>query len=126
MIAQRTRLEAITMNIVNQNTFLDENGRNNPFQRRVVMLAPADPRSRGPNGRAMGVRVAAIEQEAGFTLRHEPTNPYADERGYVKYPNINSTFEQVNAFAAQRSYEANVAVAEATKQMMTSVLRLLA
>lgn len=126
MIAQRTRLEAITMNIVNANTFLDENGRNNPFQRRVAMFAPGDPTAKSAAGKAMGVHVHSIEQEAGFQLRYEPTNPYADGNGYVKYPNINSTFEQLNALEAQRSYEANVSVAEATKQMMTTALRLLA
>ncbi len=126
MIAQRTRLEAITVNIVNQNTFLDENGRNNPFKRRVAMFAPGDPAAKSAAGRASGVHVHSIEQEEGFQVRFEPNNPYADDKGYVKYPNINSTFEQLNALQAQRSYEANVTVAEATKQMMSTALRLIA
>lgn len=114
------------MNIVNQNTFLDENGRNNPFKRRVAMFSPGDPSAKSAAGRASGVHVASVEQEEGFQARYEPSNPYADDKGYVKYPNINSTFEQLNALQAQRSYEANVTVAEATKQMMTTALRLIA
>lgn len=126
MIAQRTRLETISANIANRDTFLDENGNNNPFKRRIAMFAPGDPSSGSSEGRALGVHVRSIEAEDGFDLRFEPGNPYADAQGYVKYPSINSTFEQLNAFQAQRSYEANVVVAEATKQMMTQALRLIA
>jgi flagellar basal-body rod protein FlgC len=126
MIAQRTRLEAITANIANRDTYLDANGNNIPFKRRVAMFAPGDPASSSVIGRGLGVHVESIEQEDGFELRFEPGNPYADAQGYVKYPAINPTFEQLNAFQAQRSYEANVVVAEATKQMMTQALRLIA
>lgn len=126
LIAQRTRLEAITTNIANKDTFLDAAGQNNPFQRRVVFFAPGDPAAPTATGQALGVHVATIEQEPGFEPRYDPTNPYADESGYVKYPAINSTFEQLNAYEAQRAYEANIAAAEASKAMMAQALRLIA
>lgn len=126
LIAQRTRLEAITQNIVNANTFLDEAGRNNPYKRKAVFFAPGDPQGLTPQSRQGGVHVAAIEDEEGFDLRFEPSNPYADTNGYVKYPSVNTTFEQLNAMQAQRSYEANVVAAEATKTMMAQALRLIA
>ncbi|MBY0310448.1 MAG: flagellar basal body rod protein FlgC [Phycisphaerales bacterium] len=129
LIAQRTRLEAITSNIANANTFLDEAGRNNPYQRRVVFFAPSGSGSAGLSGgkvAAQGVKVATIEQEDSFDLRYEPGNPYADSSGYIKVPAINTVFEQLNAFQAQRSYEANIAAAEATKTMMAQALRLIA
>ena len=50
----------------------------------------------------------------------------ADADGYVKTPNINPIFEQVNALEISRAYEANIQAAEATKSMMQSALRLLA
>lgn len=126
LIAQRTRLEAITTNIANKDTFLDAAGQNNPFQRRVVFFAPGDPAAPTATGQSLGVHVATIEEEPGFEPRYDPTNPYADESGYVKYPAINSTFEQLNAYEAQRAYEANIAAAEASKAMMAQALRLIA
>lgn len=126
MIAQRTRLEAIAANIANRDTILDASGRNNPFQRRVVNFSAGDPSARTPSGKALGVHVSSIEGEAGFEPRYEPSNPYADADGIVKYPNVNVVFEQLNAYEAQRAYEANVVVAEASKTMLAQALRLLA
>jgi flagellar basal-body rod protein FlgC len=126
LIAQRTRLEAITENIVNKDTILDAAGNNNPFQRRVVFFAPGNPAAATAAGKAQGVHVSSIEQEPGFELRYEPGNAYADGNGFVKYPSINPVFEQLNAYEAGRAYEANIAAAEATKTMMAQALRLLA
>jgi flagellar basal-body rod protein FlgC len=127
MIAQRTRLETIMTNIANRDTFLDENLENNPFQRQVAYFAPGDPKSRSAGGRRGGVHVTTIESEPGFDVRIEPNNPYADKAtGTVKYPNVNPTVEQLNAYAAQRSYEANLAAADASRAMMTQALRLIA
>jgi flagellar basal-body rod protein FlgC len=126
LIAQRTRLESITANIANKDTFLDPTGqRNEPFQRRAVFFAPGNPEATTEAGRKLGVHVAAIEEEAGFQPRYEPGNPYADANGYVKYPAINTAFEQVNSYQALRAYEANIASAEATKSMVAQALRLL-
>lgn len=126
LLAQRTKLEAITANIVNRDTIVDEAGQNNPFKRRSVFFAPGNPNATTRSGQNLGVHVAAIQQDEGFDIRFEPSNPYADESGMVKYPAINSTFEQLDAFQAQRAYEANISAAEATKTMMAQVLRLLA
>ena len=126
MIAQRTRLEAYTSNIANAATFTDALGRNIPYARREVYFAPGAAGARTQKGQALGVRVAAIGQDHTFQIRHEPSNPLADEKGYVKYPNINTVFEQMNAYDAMRAYEANLAAAEATKAMMAQALRLIA
>lgn len=126
LTAQRTKLEAITANIVNKDTILDGAGKNNPFKRRAVFFAPGNPAAGTPEGRKLGVHVASVEEEEGFDLRYDPGNPYADPNGYVKVPNINPVFEQLDAFQAQRAYEANIAAAEATKTMMAQALRLLA
>lgn len=124
MVAQRTRLETVATNIANADAILDENGEPNPFQRRIAHLAPAGDARRGELG---GVRVAAIDlDDSEFRLDYDPGNPYADERGYVRYPNVDPTIEQVNGMLALRAYEANVAAAETTKTMMAQSLRLIA
>ena len=126
MIAQRTRFEAIATNLANVSTIVDEKGNNTPFQRRVVYFSAGDPAAKTAAGQAMGVHVNAIQSEAGFQLHYEPGNPLADTNGYVKYPNINPVIEQMNAYEAERAYEANVTAAEASKTMLAQSLRLLA
>ncbi len=125
MIAQRTRLEAITANIANKDAIVDANGQNNPYQRKTVFFSPGNPAATTAAGRQLGVHVATIQSEATFDPRYEPGNPLADANGYVKYPAVNTVFEQLNAYEAQRAYEANIAAAEATKTMAAQALRLL-
>lgn len=126
LIAQRTRLESISANIANQDTYVDAAGRNNPFARRVVYFASGDPSSKNPSAKSLGVHVAAIGQDKSFSRRWDPTNPFADGEGYIKYPDINPTMEMVNYMDASRAYEANLVAAEASKTMMAQALRLLA
>jgi flagellar basal-body rod protein FlgC len=126
LIAQRTRLDAISANIANSRVILDSQGNLNPYRRREVFFAPGDPSASTPFGRAMGVHVAAIEgNQDAVRMEYEPGNPFADERGYVPYPDIDPVMEQVGAMEAIRAYEANITAAEATKSMMAQALRLI-
>ncbi|MCC6425353.1 MAG: flagellar basal body rod protein FlgC [Phycisphaerales bacterium] len=131
MIAQRTRMAVIASNIAHAHTVLDENGNVNPWRRRIVQFAPGDPSAGSSEARSLGVHVADITlDDAPFKLREDPGHPHAYKdgpfAGYVPEPNIDPVTEQVNAMEAARAYEANLAAAEATKQMMASALRLLA
>ncbi|RMH11096.1 MAG: flagellar basal body rod protein FlgC [Planctomycetota bacterium] len=127
MIAQRIRMAAISANIANANTILDANGQLNPFRKRMVFFSPGNPSAQTAAGRRLGVHVASIEaDESAVKPRYMPSSPYADENGYVPYPDISAELEQINAMQAARSYEANVVAAETTKQMMAQALRLLA
>jgi flagellar basal-body rod protein FlgC len=126
MVAQRIRLETISANIANANTMLRADGGYEPYRRRFAVFEAVDA-SRAGRGSQMGVRVREIGiDRKPFEVRFEPESPYADERGYVKVPGINSTVEQINAMEASRAYEANVLAAETTKTMLTQALRLLA
>ena len=60
-----------------------------------------------------------------FISRYEPGHPAADERGYVRYPNVNSLVETMDMREAQRTYEANLNVVTVTRQMMGSTLDIL-
>lgn len=127
MIAQRTRLAAIAANIANAGTIVNEAGENEPFLRRVAYLAPGDPSAGSRGGRRLGVHVQSIEPEEGAVReRYVPESPFADERGYIRVPDISVQVEQIDALTASRAYEANVAAAEATKGMVAQALRLLA
>ncbi|TVQ54597.1 MAG: flagellar basal body rod protein FlgC [Phycisphaerales bacterium] len=122
LIAQRTRLNVVAANVANKDTILNENGEYEPFRRRIAHLAAGDP----SRGEPMGVHVSNIELDDGTPmLKYEPGSPFADENGYVGYPNINPVVEQMNAMEAARSYEANIAAIEATKSMTSIALQLL-
>ncbi len=127
MVAERSRFASIAANIANRDTLVDAEGKYNPYRRRQVMFAPGDPSASTAEGRKMGVHVAQVMiNEDALIERHDPNHPFADERGYIRVPDINPVVEQLNAMEAVRSYEANVQAAEATKSMLSAALRLLA
>lgn len=127
MVAERARFASIAANIANRDTLVDSQGRYNPYRKRQVMFAPGDPNASTPEGRRLGVHVAKVfVNEDALVEKHDPNHPFADDRGYVKVPDINPVVEQLNAMEAVRSYEANVQAAEATKSMLSQALRLLA
>jgi len=127
MIAQRTRLDAIAANIANQNATRNADGEISPFRRRITIFSPGDPSSRTKAGRELGVHVSAIElDQSPFKMRYDPHHPDANSEGYVMYPNVDASIENVNALETARAYEANVVAAEASKTMLAQALRLLA
>lgn len=138
MVAQRTRLTTIATNIANSNTILDAQENPEAFRRRIPVFMEGDPSSRVAlegnrrfAGGGAGVHVHEIMLDDAPPRRvHDPSNPFAKpeghpDAGYVYYPNIDTVTEQVNALDAQRAYEANVMVAEATKSMVAQALRLI-
>jgi flagellar basal-body rod protein FlgC len=127
MIAQRTRLTAISANIANKNAVYPDG---TPYRARHVMFSPGDPTARSKEGRGWGVHVQQVQFDPSpFNLRWDPGNPRAirqgEKAGYVEESNVNPITEQVNAMEAGRAYEANAVAAEATKAMIGQALRLL-
>ena len=127
MIAQRTRLTAISANMANQNSVMPDG---TPYRARQVIFAPGDPGASDPASRGLGTHVASVEvDQSPFNLRWDPGHPFAikdgPQKGYVRSSNVNPLVEQVNAMQASRAYEANAMAAEASKNMVAQVLRLL-
>lgn len=128
LVAQRTRLNAVSGNIANISSLKDENGNAKPYQVREVVFETDD--SLTVSG-ASGVKVAEIKSsDAEPKYRYDPTHPLAikegERKGYVAYPNIDLTTEMVNALESTRAYEANVGVMEITKNMAQETLTILA
>lgn len=127
MLAQRTRLTAASANIANRNTVGPDG---TPYRAVRVFFAPGNPNANSPQGRALGVHVAAVQPDnSPFNLRWDPSNPLAlrsgPQAGYVRESNVNMVVEQVNAMQASRAYEANAIAAEATRTMFGQAMRLL-
>lgn len=128
MAAQRTRMNTISSNIANINTTRSPEG--GPYRRKdVVLESMPEAKSFGeiltsaPQKDIARVQVTDVTVDRKAPLmKYEPDHVDADENGYVAYPNINLMEEMANMIQASRSYEANVAAMNATKDMaMTSL-----
>jgi flagellar basal-body rod protein FlgC len=122
LIAQRTRLDAIAANIANASIGGSLDGPDQPPALKEVLFAPGDPANDSPDG----VHVEDIREVHAYVPRIEPNHPYADSEGRVWYPDVNPVEQEANMMLAARSYEANIAVIEATKSMINSALEILA
>ncbi|MCE9592229.1 MAG: flagellar basal body rod protein FlgC [Planctomycetes bacterium] len=123
LVAQRQRMETISANIANADAITDAKGNYNPFRRRIAVFAQGDPAT----GSDRGVHLQDIQlDQSPLRKVFDPSSRFADADGYVGMPNVDVVTEQINAMEAQRAYEANITMAETTKSMMSSVLRLMA
>ena len=70
-----------------------------------------------------GVRVQGIvESQAPLREEYVPDHPYADEQGYIHLPNVNAIEEMANMISASRSYQNNIEVINASKDMLQRTL----
>lgn len=121
MRAQSTRLTVIAQNLANQDSTGATPGAD-PYRRKTVTFENEVDRSLG----AETVRVQSIGKDpAEFPLRYDPSNPAANAEGYVKTPNVNSLVEMMDMREAERSYNANLAVMQATRSMLTRAIGML-
>ncbi len=121
LLAQRQRMDVIAGNLANVSTTRDESGKVAPFQRRFVeFFSKGDPNDGTPE---VGVKVD-VDRKSPPRRVHDPGHPDAVD-GFVSYPNINATNEMVDAIAASRAYEANLTVAQFTRQMAEQTMKLL-
>ncbi len=126
LAAQRARMEAVASNLANAETTRTPEG--GPYRRRDVVFEATPVGGSFDDvlaGAVRGVRVVdvAVDQSPP-RLRYEPGHPDADAQGFVAYPNVEVPVEMVNLLSAARSYEANVTVIEATKNMLLRALEI--
>ncbi len=125
LVAQRTRLNAITSNLANMSTTRNEYGEAEAFRPRYVTFETDS--SLTTTGGGAGVKVGSVEfSTEPPNLKYEPGHPDANAQGYVAYPSIDMTREFVDAIEATRAYEANIGVLEVTKDISQQTLRIVA
>src|SRR5271154_4398231 len=119
--AQSTRLRIISENVANSQSTGNTAGAD-PYTRKTVSFDNVMDRTAGLSL----VRVKNIgEDEAPFTVEQDPGNPAADEKGFVKTPNVNILVELADMREANRSYEANLQVAKQSSDLMSQTVALL-
>ena len=119
--AQNGRMRVIAENIANaDSTARTPDG--DPYRRKVPTFVSKFDREMD----ATTVRLGRIEEDkSDFKTRYEPGHPAANDKGYVRTPNVNTLVETVDMREAQRSYEANLNVIQSTRRMLQRTIDIL-
>ena len=114
--AQQARMRVIAENMANAQSVSRQPG-GDPYRRQVPVFTPYQ------TDAGQGVRVARVEPDRkDFRSVYDPSHPSADDKGYVKLPNVNSLVEAMDMREAQRAYEANLNVIETARNMESRTL----
>lgn len=120
--AQSLRIRTVAENLANAQSTGSTPGAA-PYVRKLVTFENAFDEAAGANL----VKVSSIEPSNDpYRVEHDPDHPAADERGYVRLPNVNVLIEMADIREATRSYEANLQVVKQSaelKSMTTDLLR---
>lgn len=118
--AERLRMDVIANNIANVQTRQTASGK--PYRRREVVLG-----THRPDDLLTGVRVLGIAEDVASPFRkiEDPSNPSADEDGFVLLSNVNLPKEMAELVVASRSYQANAAVLKRYQESVNITLELL-
>ncbi len=119
--AQSDRMKVIAENIANANSTSPTPG-GDPYRRKIATQTSSFDRELGTTLVQSG---KPIEDKSDFRTQYDPGNPTADKQGYIKLPNVDPLIEIMDMKEAQRSYEADLTVMDATKQMQARTVDLL-
>lgn len=121
MYAQRIRINTIASNIANYESYTVNN---QPF-RKLMPVFEAVENPINLERFTIPVRVVEIrESDEPFKIIYDPSNPRADQQGYVRLPNVELVKEMADMITASRSYEANLNAFNTTKDMAQRTLEL--
>lgn len=119
--AQGERMRVVSENVANANSTANEAG-GDPYRRKTITFNELVDNESGSSL----VEITDIERDmTDFTVRYEPQHPAADNKGYVKLPNVNPLIEMSNMREASRSYEANLTMLEQARSMRQQLIDLL-
>lgn len=136
MATERMRVDAAALNLANANTVQTPDG--TAYQPvRVLARALSAGSVAGVfadrvedglalvGGAALEVPTATLEP-TGATPRsvYEPGHPFADAKGFVSYPGVDTATEMVSLMTAMRAYEANVAAMNTARALALKTLEI--
>lgn len=121
MTAQSQRLRVVSENIANAQSTGTLPG-SDPYQRKTITFAAELDRATG----ASLVEVEAIARDLSkFPLEYMPGHEAADDRGFVKVPNVNVLVEMADMREAIRGYEANLQSIKQARELISMTIDLL-
>lgn len=119
--AEGERMRVVAENLANADTISDHPG-GEPYRRKLVTFKNALDRVLGTNLVKVG---NVVTDKTDFDKKYDPGNPAADSQGYVMTSNVKPIIEMMDMREAQRSYEANLTVVEASRTMLLRTIDVL-
>ena len=123
--AQLVRMNATASNLANAGSVAGTEAE--AFKaKRVVFKALVDENMTNSGAQYVGGVKVDRMQDDGIPIQamYDPSNPLADEGGYVYPSNVNEVTEMVEMMASARSYQNNVEVVNTARQLMLRTLEL--
>ncbi len=123
MSAESVRLNTTASNLANADS-VSSSAKETYKARHAVFGAELNKARHGrdPN---VPVRVLGIvESNKPLNAEYNPDHPLANEEGFIYKPNVNVMEEMANMISASRSYQTNIQVADANKQMLLRTLQM--
>jgi flagellar basal-body rod protein FlgC len=119
--AEGERMRVVAENIANADTVSDKPG-GDPYRRKLVTFKNALDRVLGTNlVKTNGI----VTDKTDFQRKYDPGNPAADPDGFVLTSNVKPLIEMMDLREAQRSYEANLSVVDASRTMLLRTIDVL-
>jgi flagellar basal-body rod protein FlgC len=119
--AEGERMRVVAENLANADTVSDKPG-GEPYRRKLVTFKNALDRVLGTNLVKVG---GVVTDKTGFDKKYDPGNPAADAQGYVLTSNVKPLIEMMDMREAQRSYDANLSVVDASRTMLLRTIDVL-
>ena len=121
MRAQSGRMRIIAENLANADS-ISPTANGEPYRRRISTMNSEFDNELNANIVKLG---DPVPDQSDFRLQYDPGNPSADDRGYVRLPNVNALVEMMDMRDAQRSYEADLQAMEGARTMLARTIDLL-
>lgn len=123
MNAQSVRLNTTASNLANADSVTSSV--NETYRARKPVFEADMQQALSNRQESVKVKVAGIvETDKPLLKEYHPDHPMADQDGFIYKPNVNVVEEMTDMLSASRSYQTNVQVADAAKQMLQQTLRL--
>jgi flagellar basal-body rod protein FlgC len=121
LTAQSERLRVVAENLANAqstgNSALDD-----PYKRKTISFGSMVDRASGVSYVNVNARSTDPSE---FPVEFLPGHQAADDKGYVKMPNVNMLVEMADMREANRSYEANLQTIKQARELISLTIDLL-
>lgn len=119
--AQSERLRVVAENLANAQSTAKTSAEN-PYTRKTISFSAQLDRE---SGVAFVNSTAISTDPSNFPVEYLPGHEAADDKGYVKMPNVNMLVEMADMREANRSYEANLQVIKQARELISMTIDLM-
>ena len=123
MSAESVRLNTTSSNLANADS-VSSSAKDTYKARHAVFGAELSKAKYGREDTVPVQVLGIVESNKPLDAEYNPEHPLANDDGFIYKPNVNVMEEMENMISASRSYQTNVQVADASKQMLLRTLQM--